>query len=74
MTNTTSTPNSIVVQQFRVFLDRMEEELNSTLETIETLKNEDPKLGYARAVGCAMAHLEMLKISAQVNRRYLFNA
>lgn len=74
MTNTTSIPDSIIVQQFRVFLDRMEEELNTTLETIETLKTEDPKLGYARAVGCAMAHLEMLKISAQMNRRSLLNA
>ena len=74
MTNITPTPDSIIVQQFRVFLDCMEEELNTTLEKIETLKAEDPKLGYARATGWATAHLEMLKISAQVNRRYFLNA
>lgn len=74
MNNTTSIPDSVIVQQFAEFLNRMEDELDRALTRVDELKDEDPELGYARAVGCAKGYLESLKISAQVNRRYFLDA
>jgi hypothetical protein len=71
---TNQLPESFVVQQLRDFVNRLETELSQTLTEMETLKTEDPEYGYAKAVGCAKAHLMSLQISAQVTREFYLNA
>jgi hypothetical protein len=71
---TNQLPESFVVQQFREFLDKIDAELNRTLEQIEELKTEDPEMGYPRAVGCAKARIQSMQISTQVTRAMYLNA
>jgi hypothetical protein len=62
---TNQLPDSFIVQQFRNFVDRLDTELSETLTNIETLKTDDPKYGYARAVGYATAQIRLMQISVQ---------
>jgi hypothetical protein len=71
---TNKLPDSSIVQQFRKFLDKIEVELNETLEQIEELKAEDPEMGYPRAVGCAKARIRSLQISAKITREFYLDA
>jgi hypothetical protein len=71
---TNKLPDSVIVQQFRDFMDRLETELSQTLTEIETLKSEDPEYGYARAVGCATGRLELMQIRSKVLREFYLDA
>ena len=66
--------DSYTVRQFRNFLDQVEAELDRTLTEIENLKTEDPEYGYAKATGCAKAHLESIKLTSKVFRQVYLDA
>ncbi len=71
---TNKLPDSLVVQQFRDFVNRLDTQLSQTLAEIETLKTEDPEYGYARAVGCAKARIRSMQISSEVLREFYLDA
>jgi hypothetical protein len=70
---TNQLPDSLVIRQFREFLDHVETQLSQTSEEIDALK-VDIDYGYAKAVGCAQARMKSLQISAKVIRQVYLNA